>query len=266
MPRADAFAGRPQVLAHRMLREGYPENTILSLEAALALRVDWVEFDVHVLRDGTLVSMHGTDVANTTDGEGELTEMTYDEVRKLDAGAGHRFGFVPVPRVEDILRVISEAPYLVRAEMHIHDLEEPEVLLAMVHEHGVVDRSYFNTDLVGLAQYIREDLHDDEARLSFNVATSKVEPYFAPAREFDVSYFCASLKVLDDTLVEKIHGIRGPTDPGGQVFVHSYPVQTPEDWDRMIAHGVDVVQTDRPAALIDHLRGRGFRFDDKHEN
>jgi glycerophosphoryl diester phosphodiesterase len=33
----------------------------------------------------------------------------------------------------------------------------------------------------------------------------------------------------------------------------------PEDWDRLIAAGVDGIITDDPAALVAHLRSRGLR-------
>jgi glycerophosphoryl diester phosphodiesterase len=38
-----------------------------------------------------------------------------------------------------------------------------------------------------------------------------------------------------------------------------WTANTPRDWDRLIAAGVDAIITDDPAALIAHLKDRGLR-------
>ncbi|MHA1819565.1 MAG: glycerophosphodiester phosphodiesterase [Promethearchaeota archaeon] len=256
MSRAKQFEARPHILAHRMLKMGYPENTILSLKKAIEFRVDWVEFDIHVLKDGTMVSMHDSTVDRTTDGKGVLSEKTWDEVKKLNAGKGYNFGFVPVPKVEEIIKTISEAPYFLRGEMHIHNLEDPEELLNILIKYNAVDRCYFNTDMVALAQYIREDLHNSDAKISFNFATHDLDIWKEYILDLDISYLCVNLKFLNKELVDKVHGLREEN----QVFIHSYPVQTEDKWQKMLDIGVDVIQTDYPEALKEFLVEKGFKF------
>ncbi|MHA1794040.1 MAG: glycerophosphodiester phosphodiesterase [Promethearchaeota archaeon] len=257
MSRAKNFEKRPEILAHRMLRVGYPENTILSLQKVIELGIDWVEFDVQTLKDGVIVSMHDSTVDRTTDGSGILIKKTFDEVKKLNAGKGYDFGFIPVPTVEDILNELSKAPYPIKAEMHLHNLEEPEKLIEMLESNGLLERCYFNTDLVGLAEYIRYDLGISKAKISFNVATSDIEPYRKFSKELGISYFCVSLKYLNADLVDSIHSMENGNE---QIFVHSYPVQTEDGWQKMLNIGVDVIQTDYPDALREFLKEKGFTF------
>jgi glycerophosphoryl diester phosphodiesterase len=56
------FGARPDIVGHRGLGrgvvDGHAENTIASLEAAVAAGVDWVEFDVSRTRDDVLIVHH----------------------------------------------------------------------------------------------------------------------------------------------------------------------------------------------------------------
>jgi glycerophosphoryl diester phosphodiesterase len=230
-----------------MLVTGFPENTIISLHEAVKF-VDWVEFDVKVLTDGTIVAMHDTEVDRTTDGHDDITKMNYEQVRQLNAGNGYDFGFVPVPRVEEILQELSSCGRLVRAEMHIHNLWEPEPLVALLDKYGVRDRCYFNLNIMAMGIYMREDLDDHESMLSLNVQAESPE-LGDLCNQFDLAYLCVAHKALNEDFVSRVHAYR----EDNPVFVQSTPVQGEADWQRMIDAGVDVIQTDFPEALMEYL-------------
>jgi glycerophosphoryl diester phosphodiesterase len=87
---------RPMVVAHRGASVEQPENTIAAFEAAIDAGADAVEFDVRMTADGHAVVMHDPDVSRTTDATGLVSEMTLEDVRKLD-----------VPTLEEALRCLS---------------------------------------------------------------------------------------------------------------------------------------------------------------
>ena len=60
--------------------------------------------DVRSSRDGRLVVIHDATVDRTTDGTGLVAEMTWEDLERLDAGAGER-----VPSVEAALAAASGA-------------------------------------------------------------------------------------------------------------------------------------------------------------
>src|SRR5690242_21800762 len=64
------------VIGHRGNRAHAPENTLESLQQAVALGVDAVEFDLRVSRDGALVVMHDETLERTTDGSGPIASKT----------------------------------------------------------------------------------------------------------------------------------------------------------------------------------------------
>ena len=73
---------------HRGAAELEPENTLLSMQKAVDLKVDQIEIDVHLTRDQHLVVIHDTTVDRTTDGQGAVADFTLEEVKRLDAGKG----------------------------------------------------------------------------------------------------------------------------------------------------------------------------------
>jgi glycerophosphoryl diester phosphodiesterase len=78
------------VVAHRGFKAVAPENTLAAFDAAAAVGSDYVELDVHVTRDGELVLMHDGKVDRTTNGTGAVGDLTFAEIRKLDAGGGQQ--------------------------------------------------------------------------------------------------------------------------------------------------------------------------------
>ena len=80
--------GDIEIIGHRGYASRAPENTLVSLEAALRAGARAVEFDVHVASCGTPVVIHDETLDRTTDGEGPVLRQTVEQLRTLDAGSG----------------------------------------------------------------------------------------------------------------------------------------------------------------------------------
>ena len=76
----------PRICAHRGFSALCPENTILSLSAAVALGADEVEFDLWPTKDRVMIAIH--DPYFPGDRTKKIWEYTYDEVKQLDASLG----------------------------------------------------------------------------------------------------------------------------------------------------------------------------------
>jgi glycerophosphoryl diester phosphodiesterase len=80
---------------------GYPrqaENTIASFKKALQYGANGVEFDVRRCADGRIVVVHDETIDRTTNGKGRVADLTYDQLRRFDAGFGE-----PIPLLTDVL-------------------------------------------------------------------------------------------------------------------------------------------------------------------
>jgi glycerophosphoryl diester phosphodiesterase len=93
------------VVGHRGSPTERPENTMPSYELAVAQRVDAVELDVHLTRDGQLAVIHDATLERTTDRDGTVAEMTMDDIRAANAGARFTAEDGSTPFADDGLRV-----------------------------------------------------------------------------------------------------------------------------------------------------------------
>ena len=88
------------LIGHRGAPGLAPENTLASFAKAVALGVDGIELDVHLV-DGELVVIHDERLERTTNGRGRLGQLSFAEIRSLDAGAGER-----VPILAEVLNAM----------------------------------------------------------------------------------------------------------------------------------------------------------------
>ncbi|MDO8580451.1 MAG: glycerophosphodiester phosphodiesterase family protein [Candidatus Omnitrophota bacterium] len=89
-------------IGHRGAKGYEPENTLLSFQKALALKVDMIEFDVFSCRSGEVVVIHNNELQPTTDGTGYVTRKTLEQLKILDAGKGQT-----IPTLTEVLDLID---------------------------------------------------------------------------------------------------------------------------------------------------------------
>ena len=78
---------RPWIIGHRGVPGQAPENTLSGFELAISQGADLIEIDLHLSADGQLVVIHDDTVDRTTDGTGRVGDLSFDELRVLDAGS-----------------------------------------------------------------------------------------------------------------------------------------------------------------------------------
>lgn len=92
-------------VAHRGASAYAPENTIAAFDLAVDMKADYIEIDVQRSKDGELVVIHDTTVDRTTNGTGKVGDLTFEQLRSLDAGSwkGEQFEGEQIPTFEEIL-------------------------------------------------------------------------------------------------------------------------------------------------------------------
>jgi glycerophosphoryl diester phosphodiesterase len=100
--------------AHRGVMDTHPENTIPSLQEAIRLGAQMIEFDVQLTKDSVLVLMHDKSVDRTTDGNGKVADLTLAQIKQLDAGIkkGARFRGTQVPTFLEVLAMMPRNVWL----------------------------------------------------------------------------------------------------------------------------------------------------------
>lgn len=94
--------------AHRGDCKTAPENTLPAIVSAVKKGAAMIEFDVQMTKDGHLVIMHDGTVNRTSNGKGKVADLTFAEIRALDAGSWFSADFAgtQVPTLEEVLDAI----------------------------------------------------------------------------------------------------------------------------------------------------------------
>lgn len=103
-------AGRwPRVIGHRGAAASAPENTLAGFRKAAALGVRWVEFDVRLSADKRAILLHDDTLERTTSGRGPAAALSFDALRRLDAGSwfGAAFAGERVPSLDETMALLA---------------------------------------------------------------------------------------------------------------------------------------------------------------
>ena len=152
---------------HRGWRAKYPENTMRGFREVLNIDIDAIEMDAHMTKDYHIVICHDANLARTTDTEGNIYEMTLDEVRKADAGVkfGEEFKGEKVPTMEEFLELMATRPDI-KLLLELKDYPEElgdfayasaELTLSLCKQYGVFgkDRLTVITFSTGICAWLR---------------------------------------------------------------------------------------------------------------
>jgi glycerophosphoryl diester phosphodiesterase len=96
-------------IAHRGYSEKYPENKLLAFTKAVEAGADMIELDVHLSRDGHIMVIHDSRIDRTSNGRGEVVDLTLVELKKHNYNNGMtNYGFVEVPTLEEVINLVGD--------------------------------------------------------------------------------------------------------------------------------------------------------------
>ncbi|MFC5604359.1 glycerophosphodiester phosphodiesterase family protein [Sporosarcina koreensis] len=131
---------RPIVAAHRGVPSLAPENTMAGYRLAYELGADQIETDLQLTKDGHLIIMHDLTVNRTTNGTGAVSDLTFDEIRQLDAGIKYseEFAGEKVPTFKEFLQEFKGKDVILLVELKGVGIEEQ--VIREIEEEGMVDQ------------------------------------------------------------------------------------------------------------------------------
>ncbi|MGH2398522.1 MAG: glycerophosphodiester phosphodiesterase [bacterium] len=131
-------ASRCLVIAHRGASSAAPENTMAAFALAIDLGADGIELDVRRSREGQIVVIHDASVDRVTGTAGDISSMSLEQLRSLDAGArfDRRFAGERIPTLREVLS-LARGRLLVDIELKVAGIE-PQVV-ELVRAAGMHD-------------------------------------------------------------------------------------------------------------------------------
>ena len=129
--------------AHRGLVDSAPENTLAAFEGALEQGMA-IECDIQRTADGRLVILHDQTVDRTTDGTGEVAQLTLADLMALDAGSwfGPQFAGQRVPTFDEVLQLVK-SHRAVSPSIALDVKRSPAGIISMIRDcldnHGLIE-------------------------------------------------------------------------------------------------------------------------------
>jgi len=251
------------VVSHRGDWRYAPENSLAAVQRCIDLGVDVVEIDVRLTKDGHLVAMHDLTVDRTTNGKGNLSDMTLEEVKKLRLknACGVKGSHHQVPTLEEIMILAKGEGETVREAYHVlkktvtvdHGIfKGNDPVNVMRQKYGnlmdsivYMPKVWYNLpDIPGYIRDYNKDLKPIAYELIFDSETSKVFHAIKDLNDRKVTVLAIALwDELCAGHTDELALLEGPDAA----------------WGWLINNGANAIMTDSPEELIKYLIKRGLR-------
>ena len=243
---------RPILFAHRGDHAHAPENTLPAFQQALQKGADGVELDVKLTLDGHVIVIHDPTVDRTTDGKGRVASLTFEAIRKLDAGKwfNEKFSGTKVPLLEEVFEVVGKDKMI---NIELKNLTTPRDGLMMkvselIKRHNNQSQILFSSFYPSNLKMAAEMLPEVPRGL---LAMSGWLGLWARSFGFMFGDYQALHPHISSTSKEQIlrvHRLKRR--------VHVWTVNTPEEINQLKEWDVDGIITDDPQMAVRAL-GRG---------
>lgn len=144
-----------------------PENTLAAYRLSKINGFEYVETDISFTSDNVAVCLHDNTIDRTSNGSGNISDLTFDEVRTYDFGSWKSSDYAgeKIPSFEEFIllcRNLGLSPYI---ELKSGTQEQIEACIDIVEKYGMRGKvtwiSFSSTCLTYVKNY------DNEARLGY---------------------------------------------------------------------------------------------------
>jgi glycerophosphoryl diester phosphodiesterase len=242
----------------------WPGDTLYAYDQAAKLGVDAFDMDAHITKDGQIVLVHDESVNRTTDGSGQVEEMTLAELKKLDAAykwtndQGKSFPFrgqgIGVPTLDEVFQKYPGMRYLIEIKLTKTPIAAP--FCKLIHQYQMQDRVIVASFHDQAMQDFRETCPDVATSASRSeviafVLLSKIglsglisPEYQALQVPFETTE-TYGIPVMTEAFIRAAHA--------KNLKVETWTLDDPELFKQYMKWGLDGVDTDRPDLFMEAL-------------
>lgn len=230
-------------IAHRGASGYAPENTLAAFDKAVEMQADYIEIDVQLSKDDLPVVIHDDTLDRTTNGTGNISAHTFQELRSLDAGSWFDKDYAgeKIPSLNEVLEMYGEKINI------LIELKSPELYPGVEEKvaealakykldtsNNIVIQSFNHPSVIKSAELLPEITHGVLAGEDYKNVTDQQLQEFAAYAE----YFNPNLKIVSFELVDNVHQAGMKISP--------YTIKTKAEAERIYKFGVDGLITDYP--------------------
>ena len=250
-----------KVISHRGANREAPQNTLPAFRKSIEIGVDGFETDIHLTKDGIPVVCHNYTIDETSSGQGDINDLTLEELLTYDFGAyfHEKFKGTKIPTLEEFLALCEGADIEI---MNIEikpprdgNMEIVAKTIDAVKAHGLFEKlliSSFDPNVLVECKKV-----DPNCKTGFLYAPNKtffykqmLFGYVEFAKKIKADYLHPHYFAVTKTYVKRLHknGIK----------VNVWTVNKPETANKLLKMGVDGLITDVPQtvnALVERFEG-----------
>ncbi len=253
------------VVAHRGDWRNAPENSLLAFQNCIDMGADMVELDLKKTKDGHLVLMHDKTIDRTTNGKGQPSDYTLEELKKfkLRNGMG-RVTFHTIPTLEEVLN-LTKGKILINIDKgydYFKDVYELLVKTNTIDLAVIKSGKPYETVKAENGDVLDKVVYMPIVNLDKPNAEEIIDGYMAIK---PVAFECNFREYTPEVarLLKKIK------DSGSKIWLNSLweslnakhdddraveLKQPDETWGWLLQQGASIIQTDRPQQLIQYLK------------
>ena len=223
-----------EVTAHRGASVMYPENTMSAFVGAKKLNSDWIELDVQQTKDKMLVVMHDSNLKRTTGVNKNTWDVTYDEIRKLDAGSffSSEFKDEKIPSLEEVIEFAKNNNIKLNIELKPtgHEVDFEKSVVELVNKYDFASNCVVTSQAYEVLENVKK--YDKNIKTVYVMSLA----YGDITSLKDADSFSIEASSVTKTLVNKVH------NSGKELY--AWTVNTKESITDMINMNVDNIITD----------------------
>ena len=245
---------RNGVTAHRGNSTDYPGNTIPAFKSAVSLGADWIELDIHRTKDGQIVVIHDASTGSIGDKDLVVSEVTYDELKSVDAAhCFRRAGSLTltqcpparIPLLSEVIRLIMQ-----QTETRLSIQPKADCVaeaIAIINELKAGKRVGFNDGSLAMMKEVKE--YDKSIPVFWDRSTdTNIDEDICIALEEGFESIVIEDAGITKEKIDKIH--KAGLEAGAWTVNDTCRMKS------LLLMGVDRIYTDNPGMLLQLLKKR----------
>lgn len=157
---------------HRGYSAVAPENTLPAYKLSKKMGFNYAETDVSFTKDGVAVCLHDATIDRTSNGSGNINDLTLEQVRSYDFGSWKdaKYAGTTIPTLEEFLLLCKRImlhPYIELKNTEAYTEAQIRSIVDMVRACGMKGKVTYISFSATFLGYVKD--YDSEARLGYLV-------------------------------------------------------------------------------------------------
>lgn len=153
-------------IGHRGAKGYEPENTLIAFEKAIHLGVDGIELDVHLSSDNELIVIHDETVDRTTNGKGEVNQLSLKELKALKIE-----NTAAIPTLTEVFDLVNQRCFI---NIELKGIGTPKPVIQLI-AHYISEKNwdYIHFLISSFDWKMLEETHSLDPKIKIGVLTEE---------------------------------------------------------------------------------------------